>query len=194
MTVSPSAAEIVAAELVKHSGRRYHGDGLKPHRTILALEIARLRAAVQAHHMTHYAAGSTGERPVVAPHDRALYAAAGVPHLNPEAHDLDPSWHRLAGHRAWAKLSRPVTTAAEVLREEFIRPLGLSESELCDELGVPYIRLMDFLADNVPLPAGWAAKLAARFDTSEAFWLNLGAGGDPVRVSDTPEQPSEVAP
>ena len=128
MAVSPSAAEIVAAELVKHSGRTYHGDGLMPYSTILALEIARLRAAIQAHHVTHYAAGSTGERPVIAPHDRALYAAGGVPHINPEAHDLDPSWHRLAGHRAWAKQVDVLTAS------------------------------------------------------------------DPVRVSDTPEQPREVAP
>jgi len=61
----------------------------------------------------------------------------------------------------------------EVLREEFMAPLGLSGRALARELGVPSNRITEIVAGQRAITAETAILLADRFGTTAEFWLNL---------------------
>ncbi len=64
-------------------------------------------------------------------------------------------------------------TPGDVLREEFMVPLGLSARALARDLGVPSNRITAILAGNRGVTAETAILLGERFGTSAEFWLNL---------------------
>ena len=64
-------------------------------------------------------------------------------------------------------------TPGEVLREEFMIPLGLSGRALARELGVPSNRITEIVAGARAISAETAIILSKRFGTSAEFWLNL---------------------
>ena len=64
-------------------------------------------------------------------------------------------------------------TPGEVLRDEFMIPLGLSGRALARELGVPSNRITEIVAGGRRITAETAILLAERFGTSAEFWLNL---------------------
>lgn len=64
-------------------------------------------------------------------------------------------------------------TPGEVLREEFMEPLGLSGRALARELGVPSNRVTGIVAGERSITAETAILLGRRFGTSAEFWLNL---------------------
>jgi len=64
-------------------------------------------------------------------------------------------------------------TPGEVLREEFMEPLGLSGRALARELGVPSNRVTEIVAGERSITAETAILLGKRFRTSAEFWLNL---------------------
>jgi len=64
-------------------------------------------------------------------------------------------------------------TPGEVLREEFMLPLGLSGRALARELGVPSNRITEIVAGARAISAETAIMLSERFGTSAEFWLNL---------------------
>ncbi len=66
----------------------------------------------------------------------------------------------------------------EILREEFMAPLGLSEAELVLALGVPGAELSALIAETGPVTQNLARSLAAYFKISVQFWLNLQATYD----------------
>jgi addiction module HigA family antidote len=66
----------------------------------------------------------------------------------------------------------------EILREEFLRPLGLSARKLASEIGTPQNRLSEIIRGRRGVTADTALRLARRFDTSPHFWMNLQAGYD----------------
>ena len=66
----------------------------------------------------------------------------------------------------------------EVLREEFMVPLGLSGRALARELGVPSNRISGIVAGEQVITAETAILLARRFGTSAEFWLNLQTAHD----------------
>ncbi len=65
------------------------------------------------------------------------------------------------------------THPGEVLREEFMVPLGLSARRLADEIGVPANRISDIVRARRDVTADTAIRLARRFGTSPQFWMNL---------------------
>ena len=69
-------------------------------------------------------------------------------------------------------------TPGEVLREEFMRPLGLSGRALARELGIPSNRITEIAAGERAISAHTAILLADRFGTSAEFWLNLQMAHD----------------
>jgi len=71
-----------------------------------------------------------------------------------------------------ARLLPPVTPG-EVLREEFMVPLGLSANRLAEALGVPANRITAILNGTRSVTADTALRLARCFRTSPEFWLNL---------------------
>lgn len=61
----------------------------------------------------------------------------------------------------------------EVLLEEFLRPLGLSQYRLAKEVSVPPRRINEIVRGLRAVSADTALRLARYFGTSEQFWLNL---------------------
>src|SRR6516164_2325325 len=61
----------------------------------------------------------------------------------------------------------------EILLEEFLRPLGLSQYRLAKDLSVPPRRINEIVRGMRAITADTALRLARYFGTSERFWLNL---------------------
>jgi antitoxin HigA-1 len=61
----------------------------------------------------------------------------------------------------------------EILMEEFLRPLRLSQYQLAKELGVPARRINEIVHGERRITADTALRLARFFGTSEGFWMNL---------------------
>lgn len=61
----------------------------------------------------------------------------------------------------------------EVLMEEFLTPLGVSQNRLAGEIGVPPRRINEIVHGNRRISADTALRLARFFGTTDRFWLNL---------------------
>ncbi len=66
----------------------------------------------------------------------------------------------------------------EVLREEFLAPLGISRNRLARAMGVPPRRINEIVHGKRAVTADTALRLAAAPGTSERFWLGLQADYD----------------
>jgi len=66
----------------------------------------------------------------------------------------------------------------EVLREEFLVPLGISGHALALELKVPAPRINDIVRERRAISPDTALRLARYFGTTPQFWLNLQASYD----------------
>ena len=66
----------------------------------------------------------------------------------------------------------------EVLREEFMLPLGLSSNRLALDLRVPATRITEIVNQRRGITADTALRLARYFRTSPHFWLSLQAAHD----------------
>jgi len=66
----------------------------------------------------------------------------------------------------------------EVLLEEFLDPMGISQNALARATGVPPRRINEIVLGKRALTADTALRLAAFFGTSEGFWLGLQADYD----------------
>jgi addiction module HigA family antidote len=61
----------------------------------------------------------------------------------------------------------------EVLLEEFLRPLHLSQYRLAKDVSVPARRINEIVRGTRAVTADTALRLARYFGTSDRFWLNL---------------------
>lgn len=61
----------------------------------------------------------------------------------------------------------------EVLREEFMVPLGLSMNKIAMALRVPVTRIADIVNERRGITADTALRFARYFRNSPAFWMNL---------------------
>ena len=61
----------------------------------------------------------------------------------------------------------------EILREEFLIPLGLSARALSAALHVPVPLIRDIIRERRAVTPDTALRLAHYFDTTAQFWLNL---------------------
>jgi addiction module HigA family antidote len=75
------------------------------------------------------------------------------------------------------KAMRPIHPG-EVLREEFLGPLGLSAHALAQALRVPATRINDVVNERRGITADTALRLARYFGTTGEFWLNLQSAFD----------------
>lgn len=69
----------------------------------------------------------------------------------------------------------PYATPAEVLREEFMLALNLSDEELAHELDLPVSQVSGVLSGERRLTGDVALALSRRFNTSAEFWMRLQA-------------------
>lgn len=72
----------------------------------------------------------------------------------------------------------PPIHPGEVLSEEFLAPLGISQYRLAKELSVPPRRINEIVFGKRSVTADTALRLARYFGTSERFWLNLQTSYD----------------
>jgi antitoxin HigA-1 len=70
----------------------------------------------------------------------------------------------------------------EILREEFLKPLGISAYELAKRLHVPAPRVNDIVLERRGISADTAVRLSRFFGTTEQFWLNLQTAYEVSRV------------
>jgi len=66
----------------------------------------------------------------------------------------------------------------EILEEEFLRPLGISQYRLAKDVSVPARRINEIVRGSRAVTADTALRLSRYFGTSERFWLNLQARFD----------------
>ena len=69
--------------------------------------------------------------------------------------------------------SRTPTHPGEMLLEEFLNPMGLTQRELADNIHVPYQRVNDIVNGRRGITPSTALRLARFFEMSPDFWMNL---------------------
>jgi len=68
--------------------------------------------------------------------------------------------------------TRKPTTPGEILREEYLRPLGMTQKQLSDHLGCDVKVINRIVNGRSSITPEMALKLGAAFRTSAEFWLN----------------------
>jgi addiction module HigA family antidote len=69
----------------------------------------------------------------------------------------------------------PPIHPGEILREEFLSPLGMSANELALALRVPATRINDIVNEKRGITADTALRLSRYFGTTPKFWTNMQA-------------------
>ena len=77
-----------------------------------------------------------------------------------------------------ARKRLPPVHPGEVLLEEFLHPLGLTQYRLAKSLKVPARRINEIVHGARAVSADTALRLARFFGTSDRFWLNLQTAYD----------------
>ena len=72
---------------------------------------------------------------------------------------------------------KPVTPG-ELLFEEFLKPMGISQYCLAKEIGVPPQRIGEIVAGKRSITAGTDLRLCKFFDLSKGYWLRAQAAYD----------------
>ncbi|MCP4680640.1 MAG: HigA family addiction module antidote protein [Deltaproteobacteria bacterium] len=72
-----------------------------------------------------------------------------------------------------SKKRLPNIHPGEILDEEFLRPLGVSQYRLAKDIGVPQTRISAILKKRRSISTDTALRLAKYFGTTAHFWLNL---------------------
>jgi addiction module HigA family antidote len=67
----------------------------------------------------------------------------------------------------------PPVHPGEILREDFMKPVGLTVNKLALELHVPATRIGEIVHERRRISAETALRLARYFNTNAEFWLNL---------------------
>lgn len=84
----------------------------------------------------------------------------------------------------------------EVLREDFLRPLKMSQYALAKALGISQMRISEIINGRRGITPDSALRLARYFGTSAEFWLGLQTTYDLERARDTLSEriEAEVSP
>jgi addiction module HigA family antidote len=69
----------------------------------------------------------------------------------------------------------PAIPPGEMLLEEFLKPLGISQVDAAERLGVSLNRLNEIVLGKRAISADTALRLASLFKTSPQFWMRLQA-------------------
>jgi addiction module HigA family antidote len=80
----------------------------------------------------------------------------------------------------------PPTHPGEMLLEEFLKPMGLSQTELADKMVVSYPRVNELIHGKRGVTPDTALRLEQLFGMEAQFWLNLQLAWDLYAVSHSP--------
>ena len=72
----------------------------------------------------------------------------------------------------------PPLHPGEILREEFLLPLGLTAGMVARAISVPRTRIERIVSEQIGISADTALRLGQLFDISPNFWMNAQAGFD----------------
>lgn len=87
---------------------------------------------------------------------------------------------------------RAPTPPGEMLLEEFLKPIGMTQAELADRIGISYVRLNEIVNGRRGITPSTALRLARVFGTSPQFWLNGQLALDLYRASHDEKEMREV--
>ena len=90
-----------------------------------------------------------------------------------------------------AKKLLPPIHPGEILREDFLKPLGLSMNKLALDLHVPVTRIAEIVHERRSITPDTALRLGRYFNTSARFWLNAQAAYDLELAQDRLQQTVE---
>ena len=77
-----------------------------------------------------------------------------------------------------ARKRLPAIHPGEILLEEFLKPMGISQYRVAKDINVPARRINEIVHGKRSITANTALRLAQYFGTSPQFWLNLQAHYD----------------
>jgi addiction module HigA family antidote len=84
----------------------------------------------------------------------------------------------------------------EILSEEFLKPMGITNARLAADIDVPTSRISEIVNKRRPITVDTAMRLAVFFNMEARFWLNLQAEYD-VRMAEVkllPEIQARIRP
>ncbi len=73
---------------------------------------------------------------------------------------------------------RQATHPGEILLEDFLRPMGITQTQLAEAIKVPFQRVNEIVSGKRGLTPSTALRLARYFGNSPGFWLNLQMRSD----------------
>ena len=89
--------------------------------------------------------------------------------------------------------ARKPATVGEILSEEFMEPLGLTQGALAEAMGVPRKHVNELCRDRRAITVPTAMMLSRVFGTTELFWLNVQRRNDLWTVRNSAEEMARVA-
>lgn len=78
----------------------------------------------------------------------------------------------------------PYPHPGEILKEEFLDPMGITAYRLAQAIRVPQTRIGDILAGERAISVDTGLRLARYFGTSETFWIQLQTDYEAAKVKD----------
>ena len=88
---------------------------------------------------------------------------------------------------------RAPTPPGEMLLEEFIKPLGMTQVQLAARIGVSYVRLNEIINGRRGITPSTALRLAKALGTAPQLWLNGQLALDLYRASHDEEEIRQLA-
>jgi antitoxin HigA-1 len=78
----------------------------------------------------------------------------------------------------------PYLTPGEILLEEFLKPMGITQYRLAKEIGVPQRRIGEIIANKRSITPDTGLRLSRFFGTSDGFWVGLQTDYDTALAKD----------
>jgi len=78
----------------------------------------------------------------------------------------------------------PYPTPGEILLEEFLKPMGITQYRLAKEIGVPQRRIGEIVVGKRAVTVDTGLRLSRFFGTSDGFWIGLQTDYDTARAKD----------
>ncbi|MCE9635660.1 MAG: HigA family addiction module antidote protein [Planctomycetes bacterium] len=79
----------------------------------------------------------------------------------------------------------PYPHPGEILLEEFLKPMDITQYRLAKEIGVPQRRIGEIVAGKRSVTADTGLRLSRFFGMSDTFWIGLQMDYDAARAKDT---------
>lgn len=78
--------------------------------------------------------------------------------------------------------NREPTHPGEILREEYLKPMGITQRELANGIRVPYQRVNELINGKRGITPSTALRMAKFFGTTAGYWMNLQLRWDLYRA------------